>query len=68
MRALGVLVGLALVVTGCSTVDSADIRTSGMTADLLVKLPENAVAVDVTASFRVSIFRRGDLMPPRQRS
>jgi hypothetical protein len=53
MRLLGVLVGLALVVTGCSTVDSADIRTSGMTADLLVKLPENAVAVDVTASFRV---------------
>ena len=53
MRSLGVLIGLALVVTGCSTVDSADIKTSGMTADLLVKLPENADAVDVTASFRV---------------
>jgi hypothetical protein len=53
MRSLGVLIGLALVVSGCSTVDSADIRTSGMTADLLVKLPENAVAVDLTASFRV---------------
>jgi hypothetical protein len=53
MRPLAVLIVTALLVTGCSTVDSADIRTSGMTADLLVKLPEDASSVDVTASFRV---------------
>jgi len=53
MRPLAVLIVTALVLTGCSTVDSADIRTSGMTADLFVKLPEDANSVDVTASFRV---------------
>ncbi|WP_112237372.1 hypothetical protein [Kribbella monticola] len=53
MRLLAVLLVTALVVTGCSTVDSADIRTSGMTADLLVELPESGQAAEVTASFRV---------------
>ncbi|TDU83237.1 hypothetical protein EV138_5699 [Kribbella voronezhensis] len=53
MRLLAVLLVTALVVTGCSTVDSADIRTSGMTADLLVQLPENGHAAELTASFRV---------------
>jgi hypothetical protein len=53
MRALALLFATVLVLVGCSTVDSNGIRTTGMTADLLVKLPENADSVDVTASFRV---------------
>ena len=44
---------VALVLTGCSTVDSADIKTSGITAGLLVTMPEGANSVDVSASLRV---------------
>ncbi|TCO40981.1 hypothetical protein EV646_11672 [Kribbella antiqua] len=44
---------VVLVLAGCSTVDSKDIRTSGITADLLVSLPEDTDAADVTASLRV---------------
>jgi hypothetical protein len=44
---------IVLVVTGCSTVESKDIRTSGMTANLLVTLPENADEADLSASLRV---------------
>lgn len=44
---------IVLVVTGCSTVESKDIRTSGMTANLIVTLPENADEADVSASLRV---------------
>jgi hypothetical protein len=44
---------IVLVLTGCSTVDSKDIRTSGITADLLVTLPEDTDAADVSASLRV---------------
>lgn len=42
-----------LVLAGCSTVDSKDIRTSGMTATYVVTLPESTEAADVSASFRV---------------
>ncbi|RZU01969.1 hypothetical protein EV645_8085 [Kribbella rubisoli] len=42
-----------LVLAGCSTVDSKDIRTSGITADYVVTLPESTDATDVSASFRV---------------
>lgn len=42
-----------LVLAGCSTVDSKDIRTSGITADYVVTLPESTDAADVSASFRV---------------
>lgn len=44
---------VVLVLTGCSTVESKDIRTSGMTANLVVTLPENADEADVSASLRV---------------
>lgn len=44
---------VVLVLTGCSTVDSKDIRTSGMTANLVVTLPEATDAADVSASLRV---------------
>jgi hypothetical protein len=53
MRPLVVLFATVLVVAGCSTVDSNGISTTAMTADLLVKVPEDANAVDVTAAFRV---------------
>jgi hypothetical protein len=42
-----------LVLAGCSTVDSKDIRTSGITADYVVTLPESTDAADVSASYRV---------------
>jgi hypothetical protein len=44
---------VVLAVTGCSTVESKDIRTSGMTANLTVTLPENADEANVSASLRV---------------
>jgi len=49
------IAALAVVLTliGCSTVESKDIRTSGITANLLVTLPENADKADVNASLRV---------------
>ncbi|MEV5967895.1 hypothetical protein AB0L70_39380 [Kribbella sp. NPDC051952] len=42
-----------LVLTGCSTVESKDIRTSGMTAGLIVTLPEATDAAEVSATLRV---------------
>ncbi|MEU4607266.1 hypothetical protein AB0F43_30140 [Kribbella sp. NPDC023972] len=44
---------VVLILTGCSTVESKDVRTSGITANLLVTLPENADQADVNASLRV---------------
>jgi hypothetical protein len=44
---------IALALTGCSTVESKDIRTSGITAGLIVTLPEDTEAADVSASLRV---------------
>ncbi|MEU4291188.1 hypothetical protein AB0E63_23430 [Kribbella sp. NPDC026596] len=44
---------VVLVLTGCSTVESKDIRTSGITANLVVTLPEGTDAADVSASLRV---------------
>ncbi len=43
----------SLVLAGCSTVDSADIKTSGMTADLLVTVPEGGTSAEVSATLRV---------------
>jgi hypothetical protein len=37
----------------CSTVDSADIRTNGITADIVVVVPEGASGATVRASLRV---------------
>ena len=39
--------------TACSTVDSADIRTNGITADIVVVVPEGASGAEVRASLRV---------------
>ncbi|TCC19283.1 hypothetical protein [Kribbella sindirgiensis] len=44
---------LVAVLAGCSTVDSKDIRTSGITANYVVTLPETADAARVSASYRV---------------
>ena len=44
---------VVVVLTGCSTADSKDIRTSGITANLVVTLPESTDAADVSASLRV---------------
>ena len=41
------------LLTGCSTVDSADIRTSGMTAHLTVRMPENGSAAAVSGALQV---------------
>jgi hypothetical protein len=47
------VVAAVLVVAGCSTVDSKDIRTSGITANYVVTLPETGGAATVSASYRV---------------
>ena len=47
------VVAVVLVVAGCSTVDSKDIRTSGITANYVVTLPETGDAASVSASYRV---------------
>ncbi|NIK58322.1 hypothetical protein [Kribbella shirazensis] len=46
-------VALVLVLAGCSTVESKDIRTSGITADYVVTLPETDDVAKVSASYRV---------------
>jgi hypothetical protein len=43
----------ALVLGGCSTVDSADIRTSGITADLTVTVLEGSTSAEVSGTLRV---------------
>ena len=53
MKRIAALAVVAVVLTGCSTVESKDIRTSGMTANLVVSLPEGTDAADVSASLRV---------------
>lgn len=45
--------GVVLVVAGCSTVQSKDIRTSGISATYVVTLPETTDVADVSASYRV---------------
>ncbi|MET9275991.1 hypothetical protein [Kribbella sp. NPDC003557] len=47
------VVATVLVLAGCSTVDSKDIRTSGITANYVVTLPETAEVANVSASYRV---------------
>lgn len=42
-----------LVLGGCSTVASADIRTSGITADLTVTLLENSTTAEISGTLRV---------------
>jgi hypothetical protein len=53
VKRIAALAVVVLTLTGCSTVESKDIRTSGMTANLLVTLPENADEADLSASLRV---------------
>ncbi|MFD7159479.1 hypothetical protein ACFV9C_33105 [Kribbella sp. NPDC059898] len=49
-----ILVGaMVLVLAGCSTVQSKDVRTSGITATYVVTLPETTDVADVSASYRV---------------
>ncbi|MEU4192480.1 hypothetical protein AB0E69_11300 [Kribbella sp. NPDC026611] len=52
MKRLAALTVL-LVLAGCSTVESKDIRTSGITADLTVTLPDTGDAIDASATLRV---------------
>ncbi|WP_329001134.1 hypothetical protein OHA18_42720 [Kribbella sp. NBC_00709] len=52
MKRIAALVAV-LALTGCSTVQSKDIRTGGMTANLVVTLPEATDAADVSASLQV---------------
>lgn len=52
-RSLVLTVLIAVVLAGCSTVDSADIRTSGMTADLQVTVLGDASSAEVSATLRV---------------
>ncbi|GAA1120098.1 hypothetical protein GCM10009630_17310 [Kribbella jejuensis] len=47
------MVGLVLVVAGCSTVQSKDVRTSGISATYVVTLPDGADVANVSASYRV---------------
>ena len=47
------MVGLVLVVAGCSTVQSKDVRTSGISATYVVTLPETTDVANVSASYRV---------------
>ena len=44
---------VVVVLSGCSTVDSKDIRTNGITANLVVTLPESTDAAAVSASLRL---------------
>jgi len=40
---------MVVVLAGCSTVESKDIRTSGITANYVVTLPETAEVAQVSA-------------------
>ncbi|HZX05330.1 hypothetical protein [Kribbella sp.] len=44
---------MVLVVAGCSTVQSKDVRTSGISATYVVTLPETTDVANVSASYRV---------------
>lgn len=44
---------MVLILAGCSTVQSKDVRTSGITATYVVTLPETTEVADVSASYRV---------------
>ncbi|WP_433005816.1 hypothetical protein [Kribbella sp. CA-294648] len=48
-----VLAAVLVLITGCSTVDSADIDTSGITANLLVTVPDGTTTAEVSATLRV---------------
>ena len=48
-----VLAAVLMLITGCSTVDSADLDTSGITANLLVTVPDGTTTAEVSATLRV---------------
>jgi hypothetical protein len=52
-RPIVVLTATVVVLTGCSTVDSADVRTSGLTGNVVASVPEGASYTDVDASLTV---------------
>ncbi|TDC34622.1 hypothetical protein [Kribbella albertanoniae] len=52
MRLIAGVVVAGLIVTGCSTADSKDIRTSGIKADFRVTVKDNETRVDVLATLR----------------
>ena len=52
-RPIVVLIAAVIVLTGCSTVDSADIRTSGLTGNVVASVPEGASYTDVDVSLTV---------------
>ena len=52
-RPIVVLTATVIVLTGCSTVDSADVRTSGLTGNVVASVPEGASYTDVDASLTV---------------
>lgn len=60
MRFIAAAVGLVLI-AGCSSVDAADIRTSGFTTDILVSVPERATSADVSVTLRSGTLTYVDL-------
>jgi uncharacterized protein YceK len=52
-RPIVVLTAAVIVLTGCSTVDSADVRTGGLTGNVVASVPEGASYTDVDASLTV---------------
>ncbi|MFB6726373.1 hypothetical protein ACFCV3_39760, partial [Kribbella sp. NPDC056345] len=52
MRLIAGVVVAGLIVTGCSTADSKDIRTSGIRADFRVTVKDNEQRADVLATLR----------------
>ncbi|GAA3126755.1 hypothetical protein JOF29_002641 [Kribbella aluminosa] len=48
-----VVSAVVLVLAGCSTVQSKDVRTSGISATYVVTVPETTQVADVSASYRV---------------
>lgn len=52
-RSLVLVTLAALVPAGCSTVYSADVKTNGLTADLLVTVPDGSTTAEVSATLRV---------------
>jgi hypothetical protein len=60
-RPAAMLLALAAVVSGCSTIESGDVETSGMTASIEVKAKADGSATDVFASISSGTLTTVDL-------
>ena len=60
-RPAAILLALAAVVSGCSTIESGDVETSGMTASIEVKAKADGSATDVFASISSGTLTTVDL-------